>query len=178
MRYRLVLPLVAVLALGACGRSGEDAGGEAAEEMAAAVEEGPTPQAGQYRTTAELLEFNLPGAPAEVTDMMRTAFAEGAAQGNEYCLTPEQAEANSREQVLKNLAESDCTVSRFDMSGGRFDAALSCPTGEGASGDVTMAGTMNETGSDVEMTFKTQVPEMGEATIRMRLVSERVGECA
>ena len=173
MRYGLVLPLVAVLALAGCGSSEENA----AEEMAAAAEDGPTPQAGQYRTTAELLEFNLPGAPAEMADMMRSAFSQGAAEGNTYCLTPEEAAANSREDMLKNIAESDCTVNRFDMSGGRFEAALSCPTGEGVAGDVTMTGTMSETGSDIEMSFKTQVPEMGEATIRMHLVSERIGDC-
>ena len=76
------------------------------------------------------------------------------------------------------MAESYCTVSRFDMTGGRFDAALSCPTGQGMSGEVTLTGTMSETGSDVETSFKTQIPQAGEATIRMHMVTERIGECA
>ena len=181
MRSKPILPLVAVLApaflLAACGSGDEAPSGDAAEEMAAAAEEGPQPQPGQYRTTAELLEFNIPGAPPEAADMMRSAFSEGAAEATTYCLTPEDA-ATSREEMLKNMAESDCTVSRFDMSNGRFDAALSCPTGQGVSGDVTMAGTMSETGSDIEMAFSTEVPGAGPATIRMHMVSERIGDCS
>ena len=76
------------------------------------------------------------------------------------------------------MTESDCTVQRFDVSGSNIDAALSCPSGtDGISGDVTMTGTIGETGGNMEMSFKTQVPELGEATIRMRMISERVGDC-
>lgn len=180
MRIKPILPIVAILApvlmLAACSGQDEAASGDAAEEMAAAAADGPQPQPGQYRTTAELLEFNIPGAPPEAADMMRSAFSQGAAEATTYCLTPEDA-ATSREEMLKNMAESDCTVSRFNMADGRFDAALSCPTGQGVSGDVTMTGTMSETGSDIEMTFATEVPGAGPATIRMHMVSERIGDC-
>ncbi len=181
MRIKPIMTLVAVLtpafALAGCSGGEEAASSDAAEEMAAAAAEGPQPQPGQYRTTAELLEFNVPGAPPEAADMMRSAFSQGAAEGNTYCLTPEQA-ATSREDMLKNMAESDCTVSRFDMSAGRFDAALSCPSGQGVAGNVTMTGTMSETGSDMEMAFTTEVPGAGTATIRMHMVSERIGDCS
>lgn len=177
MRFTTVLPIAAVLLLAACGDSAGDEATtieEAAEEMA----EGPQPQPGQYNTTTEVLEFTVPGLSEDMQAMMQSAMAEGAAQGTSYCLSAADA-ATSREEMIRSMTESDCTVQRFDVSGGTIDAALSCPTGtEGVSGDVTMTGTMGETGADMEMTFKTQVPEMGEATIRMRMVSERVGECA
>lgn len=184
MRYRHIMPLAAVLvpalALAACSSSEDaaDAGGSEAEDMAAAAEDGPTPQAGQYRTTMELVEFTLPNAPPQVAQALRQGFGAGAQEAKTYCVTPEQAaQSTSREEVLKNLADSNCTVDRFDQVGGRIDAALTC-SGDGMmSGEVLLNGTMTETGSDMEMSFKMQVPQAGEATMRMHMVSERIGDC-
>jgi hypothetical protein len=176
MRIAIILPLAAALMLTACGDSAEEEGTsvvDVADEMA----DGAQPLPGQYTTTTELLEFNVPGLSEDMRAMMEAAMAEGAAEGTTYCLTPEDA-ANSREEMIKNMTESDCTVQRFDVSGDTIDAALSCPSGtDGISGDVTMNGTMGETGGNMEMSFKSQVPELGEATIRMRIISERVGDC-
>jgi hypothetical protein len=41
-----------------------------------------------------------------------------------------------------------------------------------------VTGTMAEDGSDLEMSFTSAMPEVGEATFRMRVVSERIGDCA
>ncbi|MFC3098729.1 DUF3617 domain-containing protein [Alteraurantiacibacter palmitatis] len=176
MRFISLLPVAAVLLLAACGDSAEDspAGVEGAAE---AMADGPTPQPGQYSTTTEILELTIPGLAPEMRDMIRSAMAEGAREGSSYCLTAEDA-ANSREEMIRNMTESDCTVQRFDMAGGTIDASLSCPAGgEGLTGDVTLNGTMTETGADMTMSFKSQVPDLGEATIRMRMVSSRVGDC-
>ena len=181
MRYSHILPITALLLLAGCGSSEDaaDAGGSEADEMAAAAEDGPTPQAGQYRTTMELLEISIPDAPPEVANMMRQGFGQGPQEAKTYCVTPEQAaQSTSREEVLKNLADSNCTVDSFDMAGGQIQAALTC-SGDGAmTGQVTLTGTMTETSSDMEMSFKMQVPQAGEATMRMHMVSERIGDCS
>lgn len=178
MRHSHILPITALLLLAGCGSSEDAAGGSEAEEMAAAAEDGPTPQAGQYRTTMELLEISMPDAPPEVANMMRQGFGQGPQEAKTYCVTPEQAaQSTSREEVLKNLADSNCTVDSFEMAGGRIEAALTC-SGEGAmTGQVQLTGTMTETSSDMEMSFKMQVPQAGEATMRMHMVSERIGDC-
>jgi Protein of unknown function (DUF3617) len=181
MRYSHILPIAALLVLGACSSSEDaaDAGGSEAEEMAAAAEDGPTPQAGQYRTTMELLEISVPDAPPEMAQALQQGFGQGAQEANTYCVTPEQAaQSTSREEVLKNLADSNCTVDRYDQSGGRIDAALTCAGDGMMSGEVLLTGTMTETGSDMEMSFKMQVPQAGEATMRMHMVSERIGDCS
>ena len=181
MRYCHIVPLAAVLVLGACsgGDEAADAGGGEAEEMAAAAEDGPTPQAGQYRTTMELLEISVPNAPPEMAQALQQGFGEGAQEANTYCVTPEQAaQATSREEVLKNLADSNCTVDEFNQAGGQINALLTC-SGDGMmNGQVTLTGTMTETSSNMEMSFKMQVPQAGEATMRMRMVSERIGDCS
>lgn len=174
MRYIAVLPLVAALALTACGSSEDEATtlADAAEELA----DSPQPLPGQYRTTTELLEFNVPGMPENARAMVQAQMAESDADVTTSCLTPEQA-ANSQEEMLKNMTQGSCTVSRFDVSGGTIDAAMSCPAGDAMTGDVTVTGTMGENGSDMEMSFTTTMPEVGEATFRMHVVSERIGDC-
>lgn len=176
MRIAIILPLAAALMLTACGDSAEEEG-TSVTDVVDQMAEGPQPLPGQYTTTTELLEFSVPGLSEDMRAMMEAAMAEGAAEGATYCLTPEDS-ANSREEMIKSMTESDCTVQRFDVSGNMIDAALSCPSGtDGISGDVTLNGTMGETGGNMEMSFKSQVPELGEATIRMRMISERVGDC-
>lgn len=186
MRSSYVLPLVAALALAACGggaeedTAGEDAmagEGMTSEEVAAESAGADMPRPGLYRTSQELVELEMPGMPEEMMGMMRSAFEEGAAEESTYCLTAEEAE-NAREEMLTGMAESDCDISRYDMSGGRIDAAMSCPTGEGVSGDVTMNGTMSSEGADMEMAFSHEIPGQGPGTIRMRVLSERIGECS
>ncbi len=180
MKKYLVLPLAAAFALSACGSdTDEELAGDAmsADEVADAVAEAETPRAGQYRSSQELLEFAVPGLDADMEELIRSAFAEGAAEETTYCLTEEDA-ANNREEMLRGMAESDCEVTRFDMVGGTIDAAMSCPTGEGMSGDVTLTGTMDSDGADMVMNFSADIPSMGPASIRMRVVSERIGDCS
>lgn len=175
-----VLPLIAAFALSACGSDADDelsGEGMSAGDLAGELASAETPLPGQYRTTQELLEFELPGLSGDMEGMVRSAFADGAAEETTYCLTAEDA-ANSREKMLSNMAENDCAVSRMDMSGGTIDAAMSCPAGEGVTGDVTLTGTMDSDGADMVMNFSTEVPSMGAATLRMRVVSERIGECS
>ncbi len=180
MRVKFVLPLVAAISLAACGGDAyEEVSGDSmsSDEMSDAMDAAAMPEPGQYRSTQELLEFEMPGLSEDMAGMIRSAFAEGAAEESTYCLTAEEA-GNAREQMLENMAESDCEVSRFDMAGGTIDAAMSCPTGEGVTGDVALTGTMDSNGADMVMSFSTDVPSMGAASIRMRVVSERIGECS
>ncbi|MCX7676405.1 MAG: DUF3617 domain-containing protein [Alteraurantiacibacter sp.] len=176
MRPASLVSVAAVLVLAACGDSAVETP-SALEDATESVDEGPTPLPGQYSTTTELLELSIPGISPEMRQMFEQVMAEGAQAGASYCLTAAET-ANAREEMLRSLTESDCTVQRLDVSGGNIDAALSCPSGtEGITGDVSMTGTMSETGANITMTFKTQVPNAGEATIRMRAVSQRTGDC-
>lgn len=147
------------------------------EELVDEMGDAETPVPGQYRSTQELLELDVPGVDAQFVDMMRASFAEGAAEESTYCLTAEQG-ANGREEMLSGMAESDCTISRFDVSGNTIDAAMSCPTGQGITGDVTINGTMDSDSADLVMSFTAQLPGIGDAPIRMRVQSERIGECS
>ena len=180
MRKTIAIPMIAAFALAACGSDADTAESGEAMSLEDAVEEmgeAEMPTPGEYRTTQELIDIELPGVDEQFVDMLRANFAEGAGESSTYCLTPEEA-ADGREEMLSGMAESDCTVTRFDVSGNSIDAAMSCPTGQGVSGDVTLAGTMDSTSADMEMNFSASLPQMGDAKIRMRVQSERIGDCS
>jgi len=179
MSIRHAIPVLAALALVACGSNADEelqAEGLAAEEVDGTIAaDFPMPRPGQYRTTQELVAFAMPGLTQAQMDMARSAFAEGAAaETTTVCVT----ETNSREQWLSDMVESDCTVSRNATQGSAIDLVLSCQGAEGVTGRVAMTGTATQDGSDMEMTFTQAVPGMGEGTITMKLASERVGDCA
>lgn len=191
MRKLAILPLAAAFALAACGDSdveetgaGDEVASTAAStdepmsegEIAAAMDGVPMPRPGEYRTTQELLELNAPGAPPELQEMMRRAMSEGFAVENTYCVTGD--EGNPREQMLEGMAESDCTLQRFDVAGGTIDGLLMCPGENGIDGRLEMTGTMGENGADMVMAFEAASGDGMEAQIRMRVVSERIGECS
>ena len=176
MRFRIVLPLVAALGLAACGSS-DDGEPMSDDAVADAMADAEMPEPGMYSTKQELLEFDFPGMTDDMAAMMRSAFEQGAAEENTYCLTPEDA-ANAHEDMLKGMAEADCNITRMDMAGGTIDAAMSCPNGEGVTGDVTMTGSMDSDGADIVMSFSTELPGLGQGSMRMRVQSERIGDCS
>lgn len=175
MRTKLIAPLAAAFALAACGGGGEEKQDSVSldDAVAEAADSGAMPRPGRYRSTQELIEFEMPGMPADQMTMMRNAFAEGAAEESTYCIT----ETMTREKWLSDMAESNCTIGRFDVDGGEIDVAMTCSGDQGVSGSVEMKGTAGENSSNMVMSFVQQIPGMGEGRIKMRVKSERTGDC-
>lgn len=179
MRLVVAFPILAGLALAACGSDAEEAAtgdGMSMDDVAGAMADAEMPVPGMYATSQELIELNLPGVDESMLAMMRSAFAEGATEQTTYCLTEEDA-ANGRENMLAGMAESDCSVETFEISGGRINGVMQCAGDAGVNGTVAMSGTMTSTSSDMEMTISAEGMGMGEGTIRTRVKSERVGDC-
>lgn len=175
MRLTFTVPVLAAFALAACGSDADAPETLSSEDVAAAVSEIEAPQPGLYASRQELIELNVPGAPESMLAQMRAAFAEGAQEESTVCVT-EATPEEMRNEMLRGMAESQCTVSRFDVSDGQIDGAMECPAGGGVSGNVTLTGTMAGDGANMVMGFAMPMPT-GEATIRMRVVTERVGDC-
>jgi hypothetical protein len=175
MRFTPFLPLAASLVLSACGGGADEQGeGVSVEDaLAEAQDNGMVPKPGQYRSTQELLELSVDGVPDSQLAMMRDGFAKGAAHESTQCITSDM----TREQWVSNLAESNCKITRFDTSGGELDVAMTCTSEDGINGEMTMKGTSTEESSDMVMSFKHQLPGMGDAKMRMRVKSERIGDC-
>jgi hypothetical protein len=178
MKLQFLAPVCAALLLAGCNSGPEEELSEEAlslDEVAAAAQDMDLTLApGEYRTTTELLAFDLPGLPPEAQQMAERAFAEGAADGHTYCVTEEM----TSESWLSQMSESDCTVSRFDDEGGSLNAVLQCSDPEGLNGRVEMTGIIAGDSADMEMRFTQEIPGMGDGAIALRLQSERIGDCS
>jgi hypothetical protein len=181
MRLIHTAPLAAAILLAACGGDADtnDDGAVSGEEVAAEAAGAIKPQPGQYRTSYEMLEFNMPGAPDAVKQQMQAQMGGAAevAKPITSCLTPEQAAANGPEQMAKNMAEGNCTVARFDVSGGSISADMQCTVANGTTNHVLMDGQMTATSSTMTMTNDMDLQGAGKVQIKSRITSERIGDC-
>ena len=181
MRAIQTLPLAAAILLAACGSGDADADGDgkvSAEDIAAEAGDMVQPRPGQYTAKLELLEFDAPGMPEEAKAQMQQIFASGLAEGNSFCMTEADAAANGPEEMVKNLAESDCTMNTFNVSGNPVVADMQCPGQGGGSSKVHMEGQMHAEGSTMTMDMSQEMPNIGATTMKMRITSERTGDCA
>ena len=173
-------PLAAAILLAACGSDADtNADGEiTGEEVAAEAADLVQPEPGQYRTTLELMEFDAPGVPDSAKEQMQQIFASGLAEGNTFCMTPADVAGNGAEQMVKNLAEGDCTMNSFNVSGNTVAADMQCPGQGGGSSKVRMDGEMNAQSSTMVMEMEQDIPNVGATKMKMKVSSQRIGECA
>ena len=175
MRFTPALPLIAALALAACS---DDADAEltdealSEEEVASIEDNGEMPAPGEYTTSEELIEFDAPGLDDAKLAEARNAFAEGAAEPLLFCITEE----TTREQWLSAITEANCTLSRLSADGNNLDGVMQCSAEEGLNGRIEVSGTAGADGSDLRMNIPVQT-QAGEGTARIRVRSERVGDC-
>lgn len=179
MRQIPVVATALCLALAACGgdpaSEAESDGVVTAEEMAERVASADIkPQPGLYRSTVEVLEFSIPGAPPEVNDMMRGNMAR---RTSEYCLTQEEADRGFEKMARQSQEGRDCKVEKFTVDGSDIDARMTCAVPGQGQMTMTMTGTGSPTGSDMDMSMKGDFAGQGEASMRMKVSNERIGDC-
>ena len=167
---------VILMAAGCSSDAPESEAGEglSMEEVAERAQEAAIkPEPGQYRVNMEVLEVDIPGAPAEIVNMMRGNMA---AQSQEYCMTQDDVDKGF-EEMARQGQDENCSFERFDIDGGDIDAKMSCDLpGQGAM-TMTMVGSATPTSSEMEMTMQGNMSGMGEATIKMKATHERIGDC-
>ncbi|MFB0610850.1 DUF3617 domain-containing protein [Aurantiacibacter poecillastricola] len=179
MNFKFALCASAVFALAACGDSGTVEDPNDPAQIEAATRDLPKPQPGEYRTTGELVELELPGASEEEVQMMRGIMEQGAAQDRTFCMTQEEADQGYQE-FLDNMAQGsdECEFTEFTVSGDNLDATMACDDGAGSVGTMSFGGTISETSQDMTVTMDMENAGEGQA---MRMVlrnrSERIGEC-
>jgi hypothetical protein len=180
MRSYHTLPLVAAVVLAACGSSADQDGDGAIsnQEAAAAMESAIQPKPGQYRTSVEVVEFEIPGVAPEMRDQMRAMMTGQGQQTNTFCLTPEEAAKNGPQEMVKNMADANCSFQKFDVSGGNIKAEMQCSGDGGGVSKVSMDGKMTESSSDMTMTMDMEQGAQGKMHMKMRVKSERTGDCA
>ena len=178
MRSLLLPPLAAALMLSACGANDTP---KTAEEVQGAAARIMKPRAGQYRSTARLIDISVPGLPQAQVDQAKAAFAGAASRARTYCLS--QAEVDKGfEEMTRKLGEgvngAKCSFKKFDASQTTIDAQMNCTGGNGLNAQVAMNGTVAAEKQTMIMNMKQQQPGMPAAIkMTMEVVNERIGDC-
>ncbi len=177
---RILISAVTAMSLAACGSPDADADGDgeiSMEEAAAKAEDMVKPLPGKYRGTVEFVDVQMPGAPQQIQDMMRSMLDQGP-QTHEFCLSEEEAEKGFEEMARQAQDDgADCSFERFDGEGGDIDAVMTCDIQGQGTVRMTMQGTGTETSSDMTMTMEGKGPEGRTMTMTMQNSQQRIGDC-
>lgn len=171
MRHILFVT-AAGLALAACNQ-GVSLTNATPEEAAKAVKDkgitGLSP--GEWETSVQVLEAEMPGMPKVAADKLTKANAE--MRKHSYCITPEEA-SKPGGGFLTGDTKSQCTIEKLEMGGGRIEQIVSCPDPDGKPGmRMSTSGTYTSTSMD----GTAQMEMGGFMKMKVKLSSRRVGEC-
>ncbi len=147
---------------------------EVADKVAAAGGSDIFVRPGKWQSRVQIEQFELPGAPAGVSNAMRSMMERSAV--SESCLTPEEAK-RPREDFFAGK-NKDCRYDRFTMANGKIDAVMQC-TSDGKTHNMTMQGSYNPDAYQMRMTMKADAGAGadGGLNMTMRVDAKRVGEC-
>lgn len=177
---RSILLAAAAFALAACGGSDADADGDgeiSLEEAASQSDEMIRPEPGEYRSTTELTDLQMPGAAQDMQDMMRAMMAQGE-QERTFCLTAEQAEQGFEEMIRQSREDGNCSFEKFEADGGSIDAVMTCRESDRGAARIAMQGTGTSTSSRMTMKMDMTGPGGESMTMTMRTQQERIGDCS
>ena len=175
MRLPVVLPLLAVFALGACNKGAEPGGDPAAKATAAAA--GVRFQPGLYQSKIDIKQLDIPGMPLPVIAAMKSRMLEKPLT---YCVTPEEA-AKGAEVMKQRMGKGDCKFDRFDAAGGKLASSMTCQLGGKGTMHIEAQGTYTDTGSvtasTLDMAPTGSAGAAGKMHIEQVTTTIRVGDC-
>lgn len=165
MRALGVAGLVCILA--ACSPPAQapagGAGGAGGGAMANSI------QPGLYRTTMTMLEMNIPGVPAQGINMDPMTSDE--------CVTTTDVDQFANEGLVDADSGETCTQNSMSTGGGRIQGEATC-TGPNGARTMSINGSYTASHVEMEISSTSEMPGGGgQMSQRMRLVSERIGEC-
>jgi hypothetical protein len=170
MRLATGLAVTALVALAACGKSGDSAGGNAAGSGGAAVAAGGGGiKPGMYETTTEMKMSGLPPSMAKAMEGTKTTARN--------CVTPEEANHPSGE-LFSGEKKEGCESKDNVFAAGRIRGTMVCKgksPGQGVS-TISMDGTYGSDNYDVRMAM-TMSNEGREVKMEGHTVGRRVGDC-
>ncbi len=136
-------------------------------------------QPGQWETTMQFSNIEVPGAPEAQVAQMRTMM--GRPQTRSECITPQQA-ANPMGNMM-NPGGGSCNFTQNTFSGGTINLQGACnPPGGQGTAQITMTGTYTPTTitAQVSSEVRPAVASPGAPeSVRMsgNLTSRRTGDC-
>jgi hypothetical protein len=183
MGSKTVMVLGLALALGACGKGGNQAGGNGsgAGNAAAPAESASAGAAngnihlnpGEWETTADVAIGGLGNLPPQAAQAMRGLTHKVTAR---HCLTPDKAEHPSGELFGKDLPEG-CAKHAISMSAGSMSGTMTCKDPRtGGTSTTTIDGRF--TGDTFDMNMKMAASHGGQnMTMTSHTIGHRIGAC-
>ena len=180
MKHSLVL-LACTAALAACNK-GPDINvknasvGEVAQKVREAAADQSFVEPGKWHTEVTMLDIDVPGLPPKMAQQMKQTMGKMQEHGFDSCLS--EADVKRPREDFFAGDRNNCRYDHFTMSGGKIDAALSCP-GRGSEG-MAMAITGSYSRDSYEATMAMDVsggPRGQSMKMRSHSESHRVGAC-
>lgn len=179
---RLALAFAVLAPLAACN-SGPDVSatnatpGEVQEKLAAATGGGNelVVQPGRWEGTMTISGMEVPNLPAEARAQMKAQM--GGDKPFVSCVTEEDVK-QQKAFFTGDAEDKSCKYDRFNLSGGKLDAVMSCDRGGEGKATITMDGEYSA--DSYRMNVATQAKgagPMGDMTMKMTVAARRVGAC-
>jgi hypothetical protein len=185
MKTRTCIAITLAVALGACGKSGQQAGGNGSASGTA----GSAPSAGTAPSIAasgaSQLQPGLWEMTYETTNVTGAGLPPGyvaAMKGHKVtrrdCITPEQA-ANPMGKMMQAQEKGECDFKGFSIAGGRIQGTITCGGGAGKSAHKTTIA-MNGQFDGQNYAYTSRMSSEGQGmnmTIESQSAAHRVGDC-
>ncbi|MBF6602493.1 MAG: DUF3617 domain-containing protein [Sphingorhabdus sp.] len=173
---KIVLAVAASALMVGCSNNTADAdndGNISADEVAKVMNE-VTLEPGEWENTVEIVDIKIAGlpegAPTNMMDSMKTTTV------SKSCITEEQAR-NPGAEFFAAQEKTNCTVKKFDMSGGAISSEMSCANA-GAPGEMTMIMNGQYGPSSYDMTMQMNGGAGGmKMDITAKSNGKRIGKC-
>lgn len=180
MGRRLVL-LACVAALAACNKGPDiNVKNATASEVAEKVREAGGSESfvdpGKWQTKVTVLDMDLPGMPPQMQQQMKQAIASREQTSYEVCLS--EADVKKPKEDFFAGRNKDCRYDHFTMSGGKIDAALTCPGRPPETVNMAITGTYSRDRYEATMAMNvTGSPDGKGMKLRSHAESHRIGQC-
>jgi hypothetical protein len=180
MKRSLAFAVLATVALASCGK--EEKKPVSSEKVIAEAGKLAQPQAGQYETKVKMLDFSVPGLPAEQAEKIKGMMGNVGNQTSTYCLTPDEAKKGFEESVRKmgqGQGGLKCDFNKFDVDGAKIAAEMTCSGQQGMTSEMKLDGTATAQSTSMHMAMTQKAPMIpgGEMRMEMQMDSRRTGDC-
>ncbi|HEV7661164.1 MAG TPA: DUF3617 domain-containing protein [Allosphingosinicella sp.] len=154
--------------------------GAAAGQDAAA---GVTMQPGQWEMVTQVTSVESPGASPEAQALLRGQV--GQSETNQTCMTAELAHNPLRQMREMSLTQGpNCRFTDEVFGDGVIRVRMTCPSGEGPAGEMSMDGSFTATTLQTSLTIGVQRanpvmpgPGLGGMRLSANVSGRRIGEC-
>lgn len=125
-------------------------------------------QPGEWEVRSQVTAANMPGMPPQAMKAMKKP------QIMRHCITPEQAAKGPRE--LLDQSKGECRFTRYNLSGGRIDAAMQCNSRQRGAMTATTKGSFTPIAYNTTSTVVMTGPQ-GKMTMTTAGQGRRIGAC-